>query len=274
MTRFGLTLLLLATLACTGETPLPPPAPSPAPAPAAPAPVSVPLYEPSRTYSPDELRQMTLRELSLRRNTIYARVGNPFVKPWLRPYFSSQPWYHPAAEADLGRLSEVDRENAARIGRTEASFTADELQARLDPLLKARDAGTAGPDDLLEIRLLSESLGADHGGAEVSSAGVPDLLTHPKLLDQRIEPAQLAEMSRRDLRILRNTVFARQGREFKSDQLQGYFEQKRWYHPDPRYSDAMLTAIDKDNIATITAEENRRGGNLGDDPQGPPFAGA
>src|SRR5262245_29163821 len=42
----------------------------------------------------DLLERKTLRELSILRNTIYARYGwDGYRKPWLREHFHGQPWF-------------------------------------------------------------------------------------------------------------------------------------------------------------------------------------
>ncbi|KTD82591.1 YARHG domain-containing protein [Legionella waltersii] len=56
---------------------------------------------------------------------------------------------------------------------------------------------------------------------------------------------QLAKLSSKELRILRNSVFAQYGRSFKSPDLQSYFNQQWWYTLNPSYSDQMLTTDDK-----------------------------
>src|SRR5437762_3233786 len=63
-----------------------------------------PLYY-ERLITAADLEGRSLRELSLMRNTIYARAGNPFRKKWLRDYFTSQPWYHPATRTDPSKLT-------------------------------------------------------------------------------------------------------------------------------------------------------------------------
>ena len=61
-----------------------------------------PLYY-TRPITDDDLIGRSLRELSLMRNTIYARAGNKFRKKWLNDYFSAQPWYHPLDSAKRTR---------------------------------------------------------------------------------------------------------------------------------------------------------------------------
>ena len=42
---------------------------------------------------------------------------------------------------------------------------------------------------------------------------------------------------------------------FKSRWLQGYFESMPWYRPDPKFTEAALTAVERANVATILAYE-------------------
>lgn len=267
-------LLVAFGLACTGGDDAGPPVEPPAvpsagaaaadaAAPAADLPVDIDYYS-TTPYDRAALRDMTLYELALRRNTIYARVGNPFAKKWLDDYFRAQPWYKPAAVADVTRLSEVDRENVARIGEVEASFDKDELVDRLDLLLAKQEVlgrENLPPPDRIEIDLLSAALG-EYAGDPSVPLHERNPLEDPNALDRELHDSQLRNLSRRDLRILRNTIFARHGRPFTTESMKSYFAQKAWYAEDPKYSDARLTAVDRENIERIVREENGRGGML------------
>jgi hypothetical protein len=60
-----------------------------------------------------------------------------------------------------------------------------------------------------------------------------------------------------DLRVLRNEIYARQGRIFKDKELQKYFEAQSWYKPNPDFKDEMLNENQYKNLAIIkVAEEN------------------
>src|SRR6185436_386622 len=76
-----------------------------------------PLYYEKKVTQKD-LDGRTLRELTLMRNTIYARAGNQFRKKWLRDYFTAQPWYKPTG-LNLDKVSTRDRGNADAITRHE-----------------------------------------------------------------------------------------------------------------------------------------------------------
>jgi hypothetical protein len=58
------------------------------------APGDMELFE-NRLISAQMLHGLSLYELRLLRNEIYARHGRSFQAPWLAQYFFSQPWYQP-----------------------------------------------------------------------------------------------------------------------------------------------------------------------------------
>lgn len=213
-----------------------------------------PLYY-ERQITLDDLQGRTLRELSLLRNTIYARAGNPFRKKWLNDYFSAQPWYRPLKEIDQGKITPLDRKNAEIIANFDASITRPELLLRRQEWQAKADT----PEGNIELRLLSMRLGEWSGNDEDRTP-----LEDPTLLDKQLTVEQLSDFSRRDLRLVRNLVYARHGRPFKSDLLKAYFGTLSWYKSDPAYTDARLTALDKRNINLILSVENQLGGPLTD----------
>jgi hypothetical protein len=58
------------------------------------------------------------------------------------------------------------------------------------------------------------------------------------------------------LRIIRNTVFAKYGKIFKSYDLQQYFNKEKWYKKNPKYNDKMLTDNDRKIINSLLKLEN------------------
>lgn len=67
----------------------------------------------------------------------------------------------------------------------------------------------------------------------------------------------LTELGLAELRVLRNAVFARHGRQFESPGLQRYFSSRSWYKPNPAYSDDLLTDADRANLEVIAAAERQ-----------------
>jgi hypothetical protein len=57
------------------------------------------------------------------------------------------------------------------------------------------------------------------------------------------------------LRLLRNEIYAQHGRTFTSADLVSYFTPQSWYKPDPGFTEASLTAVEKGNIDALARVE-------------------
>ena len=69
--------------------------------------------------------------------------------------------------------------------------------------------------------------------------------------------SDLVNLSKMELRIMRNEIFARYGYKFKSDKLKTYFDSKEWYKPTIENVDEFLTDIEKRNINFIRLCEEK-----------------
>lgn len=229
-----------------------------------------PLYY-DRALTQGDLEGRTLRELTLMRNTIYARAGHTFVKKWLADYFTAQTWYHPLPKDDDSKITAVDRANAKAIALVEQNQTRGDLEKRREAVLARQRAGKATPADDVELRLLNTRLGqwvsAAPDTATAAAAPPSDVspMEDPSQLDKLLTVKQLENLSRRDLRLLRNTVYARHGWRFKSPLLQEYFGAMEWYKEDPTFTEKGLTKIDTANIKLIKSVEATQGGPMTDD---------
>jgi hypothetical protein len=58
------------------------------------------------------------------------------------------------------------------------------------------------------------------------------------------------------LKLQRNVVFAKYGKEFKDPELRDYFNLMRWYNPIGS-SDPTLTDAEKETVALLLAQERR-----------------
>ena len=74
-------------------------------------------------------------------------------------------------------------------------------------------------------------------------------------LDSKLIAEDLRDLDKAQLRLMRNTVYARHGRTFKSVDLQSLWECYTWYKKNPNNSDSLLTDIDKYNIKLIQKYE-------------------
>ena len=82
------------------------------------------------------------------------------------------------------------------------------------------------------------------------------------LINNRLTMSNIAGYNCRDLRILRNCIFAYHGYIFKSDDLRWYFNQCPWYYP--RFSSqskvmGMMSKTEKANIDLIKKRERQLG---------------
>lgn len=75
--------------------------------------------------------------------------------------------------------------------------------------------------------------------------------------DKLISPQMLSGLSLHELRLLRNEVYARHGRQFQAPWLSQYFYAQAWYQPSDTFKDEDLSGKDKINVETIVAYENK-----------------
>lgn len=75
--------------------------------------------------------------------------------------------------------------------------------------------------------------------------------------DRRLlQASEIAALSKSELRIARNEIFARHGRRFNSPELKSYFARFDWYKPVS--AEVQINAVEKTNAAALQAEEQRR----------------
>lgn len=156
----------------------------------------------NRLVTEDMLKGLSLHELRLLRNEVYARRGRQFRTEWLSQYFYSQPWYDPREDNSEPELSDTEKKNIDTIVAYE--------------------------------RKLKDSLS-----------------TKP------VTSGLLEGMFLEDARKLRQEIYARHGKVFKDRWLQKYFASFDWYKANPKYTDAALTDVEKQNIASIAAYEKK-----------------
>jgi hypothetical protein len=64
------------------------------------------------------------------------------------------------------------------------------------------------------------------------------------------------------LKVLRNEVYARHGRPFKTESLQNYFNSTTWYKVNRNYSDHLLNEFERKNAAFILNYEKKVGSDI------------
>jgi hypothetical protein len=114
------------------------------------------------------------------------------------------------------------------------------------------------PDERVEIGLIGRALGGfalDDGKRAQAEQS----------LDKLLAVAELRQLSLRDLRLLRNSIYARRGRPFKSPVIREHFQGMRWYKENAAYTDKLLSATDVRNVRLIRSVEEELGGALRDE---------
>jgi hypothetical protein len=148
------------------------------------------------------LKGLSLHELRLLRNEIYARHGRAFRAAWLQQYFWSQPWYEQKEDFQDEQVSGSDKLNVETIVRYENRM-------------------------------------------------------HDELGKKPLTRSILAGLFVEDVEKMRQEIYARRGKVFKEPWLQAYFASFDWYKPNPDFNDSMLTAVEKQNLATLVAYAKR-----------------
>ena len=165
------------------------------------APGDMELFE-NKVITEAMLRGLSLHELRLLRNEVYARHGRVFKTLWLQQYFGGQAWYE-------------------------------------------------GNEDFKD----EELTGADKTNVETIVAYENKL--HNQLSTKPITRALLNGLFVEDVRKMRDEIYARHGKVFKNEWTQKYFASFDWYKPDPKFNEASLSSVERQNLTTIAAYEKR-----------------
>ncbi|ARF14954.1 YARHG domain-containing protein [Sporosarcina ureae] len=72
--------------------------------------------------------------------------------------------------------------------------------------------------------------------------------------DVFLDESDLKGLSKDDLRLARNEIYARHGYVFQSKEMQNYFGSQSWYSPDPSF-DGKMTEWEKHNVELIKSLE-------------------
>ena len=83
------------------------------------------------------------------------------------------------------------------------------------------------------------------------------LLGNVDLAENGVSDFSLAMLGNKDLRFLRNAIYAKHGHTFESKDLTYYFSKFAWYKPNGKVTDADLTETEKKLIERIRLFETR-----------------
>ena len=104
--------------------------------------------------------------------------------------------------------------------------------------------------------LISTKLWADSGEYLWGGNFLDKLNNGISILENPIYLTDIVNLNKNDLRILRNSIFAKYGYKFKSIDLHNYFIKYSWYKAEYDNVDNRLSELDKSNISIIQKIEN------------------
>ena len=83
----------------------------------------------------------------------------------------------------------------------------------------------------------------------------------PDSASRYLTKADLEGLTKAELRLARNEIYARYGRKFKDEELQAYFDKQPWYYgfidPDS-FTEEMLTDLERENVDILKKEAEKR----------------
>ena len=77
-----------------------------------------------------------------------------------------------------------------------------------------------------------------------------------------ISYSDLSELTKEEVALARNEIYARRGRRFSTDTIREYFESKSWYNPTYNpddFPESIFNTYEKENINTIVKYEKEKG---------------
>ena len=80
--------------------------------------------------------------------------------------------------------------------------------------------------------------------------------SYPQASERDLDDSELTDMTERELKIMRNEIFARHGYIFKTKDMKNYFSAQSWYRPMYSNVTNRITIIEKKNIDLIKSFEN------------------
>jgi hypothetical protein len=174
-----------------------------------------------------DLRDKTRYALWIMRNEMFARYGYHFKNRQLAAHFQRQSWYrrtHPNS-SDIFNFHFSDKE------RSNVKFISQYEQNRITGNLKP---------------VSNQPENTNRGD-------------YPEISTRRLTHAELAGKSKRELRMMRNEIYARHGYRFSKYDLQTHFEKKSWYKPTTTNGANLyknhFTQIERENVKLIKQYE-------------------
>ncbi len=176
-----------------------------------------------------DLRDKTRYALWIMRNEMFARYGYHFKNEELAAHFQQKFWYRRthlnSRDIFYSQFSDLERSNVRFIYQYE--------QNRITGIMKP----------------------ISHPPENTNQPGGD----YPETSTRRLTYADITGKSKRELRMMRNEIYARHGYRFAKYELQTHFEKKLWYKPTTTNGANLyknhFTQIERENVKLIKQYE-------------------
>ena len=239
-----------------------------------------------------EISKLPLEDLKLIRGIIFGRHGRAFKDAEIKVYLFERSWFHADPNFQNSMLNDVERRNLDLIRDAEAgkheNVQPGDMRYWRNRLLTKKQLGQHSSAEWLVLRSEIEAVHGkrfedepwlqqyffgqpwytpdekfkdeDLSGANkqnVETIVAYENLLHQDLSAKPISRSLLEGLFVEDASKMRQEIYARRGKVFKEPWFKTYFASFDWYRPNPEFTDAQLTAVEKRNIATIAAYEKK-----------------
>jgi serine/threonine protein kinase len=170
-----------------------------------------------------------------------------------------------AQEQQAERLEQLKREQAMEEQRLEQLRLERQAQEQQAERLEQLKREQAMEEQRLEQLRLERQAREQHLAQlqQVAEPQLPPSSTttneipgeYPEASTRYLTEADLINLSKQQLQIMRNEVFARHGYIFKTPSMSDYFNQQSWYQPTHNDVSSLLTEIEETNLDLIKEYE-------------------
>jgi len=155
-----------------------------------------------------------------------------------------------------GGLGYLDGRSATSIGKYGNWWSSTEYDdTRAYNRFKTYKHNNAGWETESKEKMFSVRCLQGDQANQVTRGGSTTPGKYPQGSERLLTESDLQGISKPDLRIMRNEIFARHGYIFKSDDLKEHFGNLSWYTPRDTNVNSLLTDIEKKNIKFIQSYE-------------------
>lgn len=248
-------------------------------------------YWTDKPFGIAKLKTASLLDDHIMKAEIEAIHGKTFPRePAMQAYFEDRYWYVANPSYSTRMLSETEKKNLSVLTEAERSKGRSALDPSQEPLFQTRlisDEAIAKAT-LYDLRLVRNGFYALHG-RRFKKAWLDDYFETQewyKPSDKitpltRIEELNVAKILRRetaihegldktlitkpmleglqleDVRNLKDEIYARHGRVFRTTWLQSYFSSLPWYKANAKYADSLLNDVEKRNVEFLASAQQQ-----------------